>query len=112
MQLLSWAPVGKTLLVAADTTAPVGTQAITSPCAGGFQYRVCNNGTVTVFYAWSKTSGAAAAALAVIPTATSQDSYPLPPGAVEVVTAPADAYFSAITASGTASVFITPGRGL
>lgn len=52
---------------------------------------------------------------AVIPTGTgssAKDSYPLTAGATEVFSAPKDIFWSGVTTSSTASVYITPGEGL
>ncbi len=109
-------PLGPTVLVAADSTAPTGVATVTtgSSVKPICQFRVCNNGTVTVFYAYSTTAALAAAA-AVIPTGSGSNakaSYALPAGGVEVITAPRDSFWSGITAAGTASLFVTPCVGV
>lgn len=101
---------GNTILVPADTVAPAGVQADGQPNAN--QFRIFNGGTVTAFLGIG-VNAAAATAAAVIPVAgTPAAGIPIPAGIVEVISAPPDAYFSAITASGTASVYVTPGEGL
>lgn len=103
-------PTGKTVLVAGDTTAPAGVRALSIGAPPAEQYRLQNNGTVTVFVAFGDTANAAQIN-AVIPTGTSRNSFPLPAGAIEIISGPTDCYWSGITASSTASVFVTPGIG-
>lgn len=105
---------GPTVLVAGASTAPSGVQALSSGASPAEQYRIHNAGTVTAFIAYG-TSAGTAQSNCVIPTgsgANSKRSMPLPSGATEVFTAPLDCYWSAITASGTASIYVTPGMGL
>jgi hypothetical protein len=66
--------------------------------------RVYNAGTATIFLAFGD----------VTVTATTA-GYPVPSGAIEVITVPnvaAAPNVAGITASGTATVYITPGAGL
>lgn len=63
--------------------------------------RIYNSGSVTVFIEQGG-SGVTAA------TAT---GYPIPAGAVEIISCP-EQYIAAITASSTATVYFTPGEGL
>jgi len=111
MYTKAFSPTGKTILVAAATTAPTGVAAPESGTKDGFQFRIHNAGTVTAYLSFGATAQAAQDN-AVIPTATSQFSIPIPANIVEVLSFPVGSYFSAITASGTASVFITPGKGV
>lgn len=104
-------PRGKTILVVAATTAPTGVLAPESGTVGGYQFRLHNAGTVTAYLAYGATAGEAQTN-AVIPTGTPQYGIPLPAGIVEVLSFPVGCYFSAITASGTANIFITPGAGV
>jgi hypothetical protein len=107
-------PTGKTVAFTASTTAPSGVVAPSSNAlAVELQYRIHNSGTATVFIAFGATA-ALAQARAVIPTGTgsnSKDSYPLVAGAVEVFSAPANSCWSGIIATGTASIYVTPGAG-
>jgi hypothetical protein len=43
---------------------------------------------------------------------TTAPSYPLLPGTDKIITAPPGAYFTGITSSSTAAVYITPGEGM
>ena len=107
-------PTGPTIKVAGDTTSPSG---ITTTSRGGsinMQYRIHNNGLVTAYYAFGVDAGTAQTN-AAIPTgsgANAKDSYPIGAGALEVLTAPRGTFWSAITASSTADVFVTPGGGI
>lgn len=108
-------PCGPTIKVAADSTAPAGVQASLSGARDKRQFRVHNAGAKTAWYAFG-TSGADAQAKAVIPTgggAGAKDSYPLPAGAIEVISAPEGSFWSGITATaGSADLYITPGEGV
>jgi hypothetical protein len=77
---------------------------------GGNQYRVINTGTITVFLGYGSTS-AEATNNAVVVT-SSQTAFPLLPSTDEILTFVPNAYFTAISSSGTATIYITPGDGL
>jgi hypothetical protein len=107
-----FSPRGKTVIVAAATTAPTGIQVGEIGTVGGYQFRIHNAGTVTAYIAFGA-SAADAQTNAVIPTAgTPQYGIPLPAGIVEVLSFPIGSYLSAITASGTADIFVTQGAGV
>lgn len=101
-------PMGNTVTFTAATTAPTAAQAI-STTVGGNQYRVINSGTVLVFLGVG-TSASAANANAVVVTST-QLAIPLLPGTDEIFSFVPNAYFTGITSSGTAVIYITPGDG-
>jgi len=112
MYMKPLSPRGKTIVVAAATTAPTGVTAPEFGTTGGYQFRIHNAGTVTAFLAHGA-SAAEAQTNAVIPTAgTSEFGIPIPPGIVEVLSFPVGCFFSAITASGTTTIYITPGAGV
>lgn len=106
---------GKTILVAAAATAPLGILlSVTNPeMDAGTQMRVHNAGPNTAFIA-SGASAAAAQAAAVIPTgAVSQNVYAIPSGAIEVLTIQKNLFWSGIcAATQTASVYLVPGDGI
>lgn len=88
------------------TTSSAAT-ALTVPGEGGVAAtpgartaRVYNAGLVAVFIQFGDSSVVATVA-----------KMPIPPGAVEVFTIAGATYFAAITASSTADVYVTPGRG-
>lgn len=111
---IAFTPLGKTIAVAAASTAPTGVQA---PVAEKFnpqnagQYRIVNSGTVAVFLGFGSTA-ADAAANAVAPVAgTPSNALALLPGAIEVLRFNKDTFFSGLAASAT-TVYVTPGQGL
>lgn len=114
MSFRAFNPYGPTILVAAATSAPTGLQAASSGAPQSEQYRVYNAGSTTVFIAFG-VDASSAQSNAVIPTGASsnaKNSYPIAPGIPEIFTAPKNCFWSAIMASGTASIYITPGMGL
>lgn len=100
---------GNTVVFLAATTAPAPVQAV-STTLGGNQYRIINNGLVTVFMGYGTTSAEANNNCAVV--TTSGPSFPLLPGTDEILTFVPNAYFTGITVSGTANVYVTCGDGL
>jgi hypothetical protein len=101
--------LGNTVVFLADTTAPTPVQAV-STTLGGNQYRIINSGTVTVFMGYGANAAAASASATVV--TTSGEALPILPGTDEILTFVPNAYFTGITISGTANVYITPGDGL
>lgn len=109
MSTNAFTPLGNTVTFTAATSAPTAVQAL-SRTLGGNQYRILNAGNVTVFLGIGN-SAANAASNAVSVTST-QGSYPLLAGTDEILTFSPNWYFTGLTASGTAVVYITPGDGL
>jgi len=104
----AFTPTGNTVTFTANTTAATPVQAV-STTLGGNQYRILNSGTVTVFMGVGSTSALATAnATVVVSTAL---AIPLLAGTDEILTFSPNAYFTGITSSSTAVVFITPGDG-
>lgn len=101
-------PSGNTVVFTAATSAPTPVQAL-STTLGGNQYRVINAGSTLVFMGVGTTS-AGATANAVIVT-SSQQAIPLLAGTDEIITFPPNAWFTGITSSGTAAIYVTPGDG-
>ena len=99
---------GNTVTFTATTSAPTPIQC-SSTTIGGNQYRVINSGTVTVFMGYGTTASDATNNTAVVTTTGA--SFPLLAGTDEILTFVPNAYFTGITSSGTASVYITPGDG-
>jgi len=100
---------GNTVVFSATTSAPTPVQAV-STTLGGNQYRVLNSGTVTVFMGIGTSSANATSNAAVV--SSTGAAIPLLSGTDEIMTFPPNAYFTGITSSGTAVVYITPGDGL
>ena len=109
MGLNAFTKTGNTVTFTAATTAPTPVQCA-STTLGGNQYRIINNGTVTVFLGYGTTANAANTAAAIV--TTSGEAFPLLPNTDEILTFVPNAYFTGITASGNAVIYITPGDGL
>ena len=101
-------PSGNSVVFTAATSAPKAVRAVSSTL-GGNQYRVLNSGSVTVFMGVG-TSASDAVNNATVLTTTNL-SIPLLAGTDEILTFPPNAYFSGITSTSTAVVYITPGDG-
>lgn len=101
-------PTGNTVVFTAATTAPTPVQAL-STTLGGNQYRVLNAGSVTVFMGVG--SDAATANSAAVVVTSSNAAIPLLAGTDEILTFQPNAYFTGVTGSSTAVVYITPGDG-
>ena len=100
---------GNTVAFIAATTAPSAVQAV-STTLGGNQYRIINSGTVTVFLGYGPdATGANSNATVVTTTGT---AIPLLPGTDEILSFVPNAYFTGITSSGSATVYVVPGDGL
>jgi len=109
MSIQAFTKTGNTVVFTAATSAPTPVQCV-STTLGGNQYRIINAGSVTVFLGYGMTS-ADAANSAVIVT-SSGSAFPLLAGTDEILTFIPNAYFTGITGSSTASVYITPGDGM
>lgn len=99
---------GNTVTFLANTSAPSAVQAI-STTLGGNQYRVVNAGTVVAFLGFGQSQSAAQNNAVVV--STTAISLPMLPGTDEIITFTPNAWFTAITSSGTAQIYITPGDG-
>ena len=111
---IAFNPIGKTVALPADATAPTGIQAPVyakfNPQSTG-QYRFVNASAFTVFIGTGPTAALAQAA-AVAPVAgTPSDAIVLVPGAVEILRFNIDTYFSGLASSAT-TVYVTPGQGI
>lgn len=109
MGIQAFTKTGNTVVFTAAATAPTAVQC-SSSTLGGNQYRVINAGTVTVFLGYG-TSTSDASNNAVVVT-SSGTSFPLLAGTDEILTFVPNAYFTGVTSSGTATVYITPGDGM
>jgi len=109
MGLNAFTKTGNTVTFLAASSAPTSVQC-SSSTLGGNQYRIINAGTVTVFLGYG--TSASDAANNAVQVTTSQTSFPLLPSTDEILTFVPNAYFTGVTASGTATVYITPGDGL
>ena len=109
MGINAFTKTGNTVTFLATTSAPTPVQCL-STTLGGNQYRVINSGTGIVFLGYGTTSAEATAAAANV--TSSQSSFPLLPSTDEILTFVPNAYFTGVTTSGTARVYITPGDGV
>lgn len=109
MGIQAFTKLGNTVVFTANTAAPAAVQAI-STTLGGNQYRIVNPGTVTVFLGYGTTAAEANSNATIV--TSSGPSLPLLPGTDEILSFVPNAYFTGITVSGTANVYVTPGDGL
>lgn len=113
MGVQAFTQLGNTVAFTATTTAPAAVQA-SSLTLGGNQYRVINDGNVTAHLAYGATAAIASnnAVIASGGGANSAFSLPLLSGTDEILTFLPNAFFTAITSSGNAAIYITPGDGV
>jgi hypothetical protein len=109
MGLNAFTKTGNTIAFTANVAAPTPVQCL-STTLGGNQYRVINNGLVTVFLGYGQDAANATTNAGVV--TTTGPSFPLLPNTDEILTFVPNAYFTGITASGNATIYITPGDGL
>ena len=109
MGINAFTKTGNTVVFTAATTAPTPVQAVSSTL-GGNQYRIINAGSVTVFLGYG-IDGASANSNAAIITSTGT-SIPLLPGTDEILSFVPNAYFTGVTATSNATIYITCGDGL
>ena len=111
---IAFAPLGKTIVVAAAAAAPAGIQAPVNTkysMQGVGQYRIINAGTNTVFLGTGP-NAVEATANAVAPTAGNPaEAIVLVAGAVEILRFSDAVFFSGLSAVAT-TVYITPGQGI
>lgn len=101
---------GNTVTFTGAASAPATVQAQSTNRERTPQYLLTNIGNVDVFVGFA-TDTANATANAVIPTGTSRYGYWLLARTQVVISGPPEAFFTGITASGTAIVYVTPGYG-
>lgn len=109
MGIQAFTKTGNTVVFTANTTAPTPVQAL-STTLGGNQYRIINAGNVVVFLGYGVDTANATSNCAVV--STTGYSFPLLAGTDEILTFVPNAYFTGITSSGSATVYITPGDGM
>ena len=101
-------PQGQTVTFTANVAAPAVVQC-TSYSGAANQYRVLNAGLVTVFLGVGQDS---ATANTNATTTLPSNTVPLLAGTDEILSFVPNAYFTGVTASGTAVIYITPGTGV
>lgn len=103
---------GNTVTLTADTTPPTPVQCV-STTLGGNQYRIINTSTTVTAYLSFAATATDATTNCIIPTVSASSRVlPILPATDEIITFVPNAYFTANTASSTATLFITPGDGL
>lgn len=111
---IAFAPLGETVAITANATAPDGVRALVSernsPNSPG-QYRVINAGAVIVHLGVGPTVAKAKANAEAATSGNPAAGIPLLPGAVEILRFGPESYFSALAASST-TIYITPGQGV
>jgi hypothetical protein len=110
MGIQAFTKTGNTVTFLAANAAPTAVQAV-STTLGGNQYRIINASSSTTVFLGYGTTAAEANTAAVVVT-SSQASFPLLPGTDEILSFVPNAFFTGITSSGNATVYITPGDGL
>jgi hypothetical protein len=110
MGIQAFTPMGNTVIFTATASTPTTSAQAVSTTLGGNQYRIINAGSVTVFLGVGSSSANAIANAVTISTTAA--SIPLLAGTDEILSFVPNAYFSGITAAGSASLYITPGDGL
>jgi hypothetical protein len=109
MSTNAFTKTGNTVVFTAAVTAPTPVQAL-STTLGGNQYRIINSGSVTVFLGYGVAATDATNSATVV--TTTGPAYPLLAGTDEILSFVPNAYFTGITGSSTAAVYITPGDGM
>jgi hypothetical protein len=109
MGIQAFTAMGNTVTFTANTAAPTPVQAL-STSLGGNQYRIINTGSVTVFLGYGTTAALANTNASVI--TSSGPSVPIIAGTDEILTFVPNAYFTGITSTGNATIYVTPGDGL
>lgn len=104
----AFTPTGNTVVITANIVAQAAVQCL-SVTLGGNQYRVLANASTMAFLGYGATAAAALANAAVI--TVSNAAIPLLPVVDEVLTFTPNAWFSAATAGGNVTIYITPGDG-
>lgn len=109
MNALPFWPLGNTEAISATTSAATAKQPLVANVRESTDrnhYRFVNAGAVTVFLGVGASASDAQTAAAVA------TGLPILPGAVEILRFEANSFFSAITASGSATLYVTAGEGI
>jgi len=109
MGINAFTKTGNTVTFTAAVSAPTPVQ-VTNTTIGGNQYRIINSGTGVVFLGYGTTAADATTAAANV--TSSGAAFPLLPSTDEILTFVPNAYFTGITLTGTAQIYITPGDGV
>lgn len=110
LSMQSFALYGDTMPVVAAVTCPTPVQ-VSSIAPAPVQYVVSNLGTVPAFIAYGATSAAATANCAIPSGTTGYLVQIVLPLSQVTITASPNYYFTAITSSSTADLYVSPGLG-
>jgi len=108
----AFTPLGNTVTFLANTAAPTAVQVVQglSTSVSFCQYRIFNSGQNLIFLGVGSSATIANNNATVV--TTTANSIPVLPGSLEIVSLPANSYFTGITASGTSQIYVTPGLGI
>ena len=110
MGIMAFTPMGNTVTFTAAATAPTPVQ-VTSNIIGATQYKiVIPAGSSTVFIGYGPTAAAATAGATAI-TSTG-NAFVMLAGTDQIITLNANQYFTGVTDTGTAKVYIMSGDGM
>jgi len=109
----AFTPLGNTVVLTAATSAPSAVQVNSSGSFGGNQYRIINASTTQgCFLSYAQTSSVAQTNC-VIPTGgNSTTTLYILPNTDEIITFVPNAWFTAITAANSATLYIVNGDGM
>lgn len=108
----AFVPLGNTVTFLANTAPPAAVQAVQGGAnnVSFHQYRIFNSGGNMIFLGWGSNSTIANNNATVV--STTANSLPIPSGAIEIISLPANTFITAITSSGNSQVYVTPGLGV
>ena len=109
MGINAFTRTGNTVTFTAATSAPTPVQC-TSSTLGGNQYRIINSGSVIVFLGYANNASDATNNATIV--SSTGLALPLLPNTDEILSFVPNAYFTGITSSGNATIYIIPGDGL
>ena len=110
MGIMAFTPMGNTVTFTATSTPPTPVLA-TSSIIGATQYKiVIPAGSSTVFIGYGPTAAAATAGATAI--TSSGNAFVMLAGTDQIITLNANQYFTGVTDTGTAKVYIISGDGL
>ena len=113
MGVNAFTQLGNTVTFTASSGAASTPVQAVSNGLGSNQYRiVVPAGYDTVYVGYGLTSGIAQTNAVVLTAGSSSFTIPILPGTDEILTFLPNAYFSAITAANSTTVFVTPGDGV
>ena len=108
MGIMPFTPMGNTVTFTAAASPPTPVQALSS-IIGATQYRVHNQGNSVIYLGFGSS---ASAATTMANTSVVGSTITMVPSSVEVFTLNANQYFTGITDTGTAKVYIMAGDGM